>query len=144
MFTPVFEAINGLMLNCASTSSHNPWPPPKSIHAHSSSAVKPYGTEVKKFSAGDLAPEVVVGRMVHVGDACSDRIEDFERADESIGRVDPDLELPVRHYGDRLRQSLGTGLQAGRVLRPSRYHLEFANVLRDCGRRKAQTCTGSD
>jgi hypothetical protein len=51
--------------------------------------------------------------MIHVGDACSGRIEDFERADKSVGWVDRDLKVPVGHYRDRLRQSLRTGLQAG-------------------------------
>ena len=35
------RAISGLMLNCASTSSHNACPPPKAIHELSSSAVMP-------------------------------------------------------------------------------------------------------
>ena len=65
----------------------------------------PYGTAQKKFSAGDLVLEIIIIRMIHVGDAGRNGIEDFESADEAVGRVDRNLETPVRHCGNRLRQS---------------------------------------
>ena len=57
--------------------------------------------------------------------------------DKTVGRIHRDLEMPVRHCGNRLRQSLGAGLQPGHVLGPAGHHLEFFDALRDRRRRQA-------
>ena len=46
-----------------------------------------------------------------------DGIEDLEGADETVGRIDRHLEMPIRHCRDRLRQSLGAGAAARAISR---------------------------
>src|SRR5439155_9233289 len=79
--------------------------------------------------------------VVHVGKAGRHRIERFERADQLTGCEDLDVQPATGERRDRLRDTLGAGLEARQGLGPDRDHLELARALRDRGRRKGR-CRG--
>src|SRR5262245_53911790 len=78
--------------------------------------------------------------MIHVGDAGTDRVEGFERADECSRQEDLDLDASSSRRLDGLREANSAWVEAGQTLRPIGHHLQVPDALRDRGCREAQGC----
>jgi hypothetical protein len=81
--------------------------------------------------------------VVHVGDARPDGIKRLERAYQSAGGKDFDVDPSPRRIADRPRETNRAGLIAWRSFQSVGHHLELPDSLRDGGSRETRACTGS-
>src|SRR5215471_9559383 len=98
----------------------------------------------EEIETGRALLPVILGGMIHVGDAARDGIEHLKRADELSRSENLNLEAAAGVRRDRAAKSFSAAAKTGKAFRPARHHLELPGTLCDGRSRKSGRYAGNN